>query len=274
MTNQKTRQNQSPPLTSEQIAKNIALASGNNLHCEVANYFRANDWSVSLSPYYVDPADSKSKEADLIVEKDFLSNKSNHSARFAVAIRLHIECKYVSDHAVFWFDAINSEQATKLAKGQGAFSAGNTSISQHHYLRNRPTVAKLYASQNDANRNEDKDPIYRALTQSLRGYINNRRVRESTLKRESWQTVHTFEYPVIVFSNFEKFFQTSIVNPGPPVPITDNFCFELDYAYRTSVIMNSIEYLLVDFVDFKRIQLFLDSMDLHIAAAHHMIQPS
>jgi hypothetical protein len=53
------------------VAKELAEKSGNSFQCKVANYFRANNWAVLLSPYYVDASSDKSRESDLIVEKFF-----------------------------------------------------------------------------------------------------------------------------------------------------------------------------------------------------------
>lgn len=45
--------------------------SGNNFHTKVATWLIDNGWHVTISPYYMDYATNKSREIDLVAEKEW-----------------------------------------------------------------------------------------------------------------------------------------------------------------------------------------------------------
>jgi hypothetical protein len=57
--------------------------SGNSFHAKVARWFNTHGWHVVVSPYYLDQAQSKARELDLVVEKvwpirDFANRLEGH----------------------------------------------------------------------------------------------------------------------------------------------------------------------------------------------------
>ena len=102
-------------------AKKLASESGNNFHVKVAReMMQANDWKITVSPYYMDQTQSKAREIDLILERQVTS--FNHK----VPVRLFIECKYIPPPScsVFWFAA----KTRRLQKGSSAHKGKGYSL--------------------------------------------------------------------------------------------------------------------------------------------------
>lgn len=229
-------------------AKKLAEKSGNSFQCKVANYFRAKNWAVLLSPYYVDASTDKSRESDLIVERSFpVTNYFAGTPERSVRLRLFIECKYVSEGVVFWMEAMDSAQAQNLVFARTPFVRDHQRTREHHYFQNSEPVAKLFAS--EQRKGEEGDPIYRALNQCLNGYIHNE-TRASMVPTVPKEETTQIDYPVIVCSDFNEFYWTSVANPADPTPIRRNFLLEVDYAYVSPRKGVTREYFLVDVVDF------------------------
>jgi hypothetical protein len=249
-------------------AKTLAEKSGNSFQCKVANYFRAKDWAVLLSPYYVDASTDKTRESDLIVERSFpVTNYFPGTPERSVRLRLFIECKYVSEGAVFWMDPMDSAQAQNLVFTRTPFIRDHQRTREHHYFQTSEPVAKLFAS--EQRKGEEGDPIYRALNQCLNGCIHNetRASMVSTLPKEETTRI---DYPVIVCSDVNRFYWTSVASPADPAPIRRNFLLEVDHAYLNAKKGISREYFLVDMVDFNNIDAFVKSIEIEMAAATYM----
>lgn len=253
-------------------AKKLVESSGNSFQCKVANYFRERDWAVLLSPYYVDASSDKPRESDLIVEKLFPVTMYFAGAEAkSVRLRLFVECKYVADGAVFWTDRMDDEQASQLIQSLTPLRRDHSYFREHHYFRGGGQVTKLFAS--SQSKREDGDPIYRALNQCLHGYIHNRS-RDSMVSTLPNEQIKLVDYPVIICSDFQKFYATTIASPAPdPVAVSDNFLVELNYAYLIRTKSNAqLEYFLVDMVDFSKLDAFLQCLQKEMKAATYMLE--
>ncbi len=146
-----------------QEVKNLVRQSGNNFHCQVTNYLSQKGWQTQVSPYYLDGATNKAREIDLIAEKSW-----SHNGPFnygSIHIKLFIECKYIPQINVFWFDTKDREAAKKWLASNTPFKENNSCIEGHHYLSQSESVAKLFASKKVPN--VENETIYKALNQSL-----------------------------------------------------------------------------------------------------------
>jgi hypothetical protein len=252
-------------------AKALAEKSGNSFQCKVANYFRGLDWAVALSPYYVDQSTDKIRESDLVVERSYpVKTYYAASPPQSLRIRLFIECKYVTEGAVFWMDAMDKVQAEKWVFTRTPIIKDHQRTKEHHYFQTNDPVAKLSAC--DTKKGEENDPIYKGLNQCLNGTINHGLTLPSMISKLPKEETKEVDYPVIVFSDFRKYYWTSVSNPADPVPVARNFLFEVDYAYINRHRAFARDYFLVDMVDFTRIDAFIKSIDAEAAAACFMLE--
>src|SRR5437016_5902374 len=96
----------------------FAATHGNNLHVRVASLLRANLWDVLISPYYRDNATDKAREADIIAEREFpITTPYGGINRGTLRFRLVIECKYIAEDTLCWFDGIDRQRADNLLFG-------------------------------------------------------------------------------------------------------------------------------------------------------------
>jgi hypothetical protein len=178
----------------------------------VANYFRDKNWIVTLSPYYVDLATDKPREADLIVEFGFPVPQTFAGAPpKSVPVRLFIECKYITQGVVFWFDCMDEAQAKNWIHSYTCIVANHIHTNEHHYLKRGGEVAKLFTSQKT--KGEDIDPMFRTVNQCLNGYLNNES-RPSRISNSAGEQVYRLDYPVIVCSTFKDYFYRTDVKTG------------------------------------------------------------
>ena len=49
--------------------KTIVEESGNSFHCKVARYLKEKEWTILVSPYYMDSATDKPREIDIVAQK-------------------------------------------------------------------------------------------------------------------------------------------------------------------------------------------------------------
>jgi hypothetical protein len=251
-------------------AKALAERSGNGFQCKVANYFRSRNWAVLVSPYYIDASTDKPRESDLIVEMSFaVKNYFAGNTPRSVRLRLFIECKYVSEGAVFWMEPMDMPRAQEFVFARTPFIRDRARNNDHHYFQTSEPVAKLFAS--EQRKGEEGDPIYKALNQCLNSYIHNGE-RDSLVSKIRNEEIITVDYPVILCSDFKRFYWTSFAAPADPVPLSRNFLIELNYAYldRRKCIFH--EYFLVDVVDFTAIDAFMASLEREAGTATFMCE--
>jgi hypothetical protein len=250
------------------VAKRIAAESGNAFHCRVANAFRDRGWATMLSPYYIDGSTDKVREIDLLAEKAFPVPGEFSRVPKSVRVRLHIECKYITQHVVYWFDSRDDRRALEWIFTNTPFRRNNTFVKDHHHLRGVTSVAKLFAT--EGKRSEDNDPIFRALNQCLNGFIQNRG-GDWLLPANEHEEVHLLEYPVIVCSDFATFFRTDIRAAQDPEPIADNFLLELNYAFVDRAGVSRRDYFLVDLIAFPSLDGFLAAIESEVQAAKMLV---
>lgn len=240
-----------------ELANKIIEASGNNFHCKVANFFVEKGWKIAISPYYVDSSTDKAREIDLVAETYFYTLDDFGQHNGYVRIQLHIECKYITQHHVFWFDNLNQSAARAMISRKTPFPTSNRYINEQHYLKHVDTIAKLFAGEKTTTSTEN-DPIFKAINQTLHSVVSNK-VFVSQLK--SLPCKATVQYPVIICNTFDKFFRTSIRGDEPPRPQRSNFQIELHYAYLTQAAKPVSEYFLIDVVSFETLPRFMQMLD-------------
>ncbi len=193
-------------------AKALATESGNSFQSRVVTYLRTHGWTVLVSPYYVDSATDKPRESDLIAEKVHQVPLTFGGPLKNLRMRLFIECKYITEGTVFWTDTMEGHQAHSWVYSHTPFVPNHVSTGRHHYFQNERPVAKLFAS--EKKKGEEGDAIFRALNQCLNGYVHNQ-ARDSLLVRGPHERVTQVDYPVLLCSDFAKFFSTAIAAALP-----------------------------------------------------------
>lgn len=245
----------------------LIRSSGNNFHAKVARWFSDNGWHVVISPYYMDQAQSKAREIDLVAEKLWPITDMFGRATKDIAVRLFIECKFVASDAVFWFADKDKESALGLVCAIGPFRRDNTYTEKHHYLSQSSRVAKLFATSNA--RAVENEPFYKALNQSLNA-MTSMRGQPLTIPsvRNSWQyPIAVLEYPVVVCNSFDRIFSVDFFADSEPEPIQDNFQLEVSYAYIDRNETHHNDYFLLDFVSFDKLTEFGEAIDIDGKAA-------
>ncbi len=240
--------------------QNIITLSGNSFQSKAIRFFRDKGWDVTVSPYYNDNLSDKPREIDIVATKTFPVKDYFNGYKGSVAVRLFVECKYVHDATVFWFDNIDTESAIKRAmKDTGLENPNlNTKIQSHHYLTTQ-TVAKLFAS-NQKNQ-KDNDIFYKALNQCLNAtlYYENR-TSAIRNKHDHDNILKIVNYPIIICDKFDNLFKTDFDNTSP-VPVDTNFVMEVNYAYLNQQKEHVDEYFLIDIVDYSNLESFLNLIE-------------
>lgn len=233
--------------------KRLIAGSGNNFHAKVARWLQSNGWHTVVSPYYMDQAQSKAREIDLVAEKLWPITDSLGNREGAVLVRLFVECKFVASESVFWFAPKNSDAAKALVCSFGPFQENNLYTEKHHYLSRCPTVAKLFASGND--RAPENDPFFKALNQALNATVAMRGQSPShpSLSGRHRGKLVMLEYPVVVCSSFDQLYATDFFNEAEPTPIRDPFQMEVQYAFLDRAGHQRNDYFLLDFTSFEQL---------------------
>jgi hypothetical protein len=256
--------------TIEEITS-LVNESGNNFHCKVTNYLKSKHWHTLISPYYMDGSTNKAREIDIIAEKMWSYEDTFEGVYGSMHIKLFIECKYIPQPNVFWFGSKDKVAAEKWLVTNTPFTERNIFTEKHHYLAECNKVAKLFSSKNSPK--EENEPIYKALNQSLNAMVNLRH-RGSILPDKmirNTRELATFELPVILCNNFEKFYRVEIDSEVTPDVIDENFQLEVNYAYIDLNKKNVNDYFLIDIVSFDKLDAFLDSLDNDIAAISEVL---
>ncbi len=244
----------------------IVSESGNSFHCRVTNYLRSKGWHTLVSPYYMDGSTNKPRELDLIAEKHWIYENRFQKKYGAVVIRLFIECKYISQPNVFWFSDMDIAAATDWLVSKTPLRSDNMFTERHHYLASERRVAKLFASKNKPN--PENEVMFRALNQSLNAmvYLRGRQSIIPDVLMGRIPILACIEMPVVVCNSFADFYRVEMENPGKPVRIDNNFKLEVNYAYSDPRGLQRSEYVLLDVVDFQRMDDHLGMLDADMAA--------
>ena len=173
----------------------------------------------------MDAATDKAREIDIIAERVYnIERWHTQQVDRAIVVRLYIECKYIVQDVVFWFDDLDVEHAMACINKK-VFTANNYDTQSHHYLAKPRSVAKLLASAQA--RNEENDPMFRALNQCLNGRIYHNR-RTLTVDTKQFTILTSLHYPVIMCSGFEKFHRVEVTaQPSKPLRIIESFLLDV-----------------------------------------------
>lgn len=235
--------------------------SGNNFHAKVARWFSEHGWNVVISPYYMDQAQSKAREIDLVAEKLWPTIDGFGRPTGDIAVRLFIECKFVASDAVFWFADKDKESALDLVCASGLFRRDNAYTQNHHYLCRSSRVGKLFATGNT--RGGENEPFYKALNQSLNAMTSMRgqSLTIPSVRNERRDPTAVLEFPVVICSSFDRIFSVDFFTDSEPEPIQDNFQLEVSYAYIDRSMAQRNDYFLIDFVAFDKLDEFGGAID-------------
>ena len=249
----------------------LVSESGNSFHCKVTNYLRDKGWYTLVSPYYMDNATSKPREIDLIAEKAWTYEDRLERKFGAVIIKLFIECKYIPQANVFWFSDKDVVSAKQWVITNTPLRENNIFTDKHHYLNNDPKVAKLFASKNMPN--VENEVVYKALNQSLNAmiYLRDRQSISPEFLKKRIPILATVEMPVILCNSFSDFYRVEMEDPGSPRPIDTNFQLEVNYAYLDRQRRNRTEYFLIDIIEFDKLDNFFNVLEEDIEAIFHLL---
>lgn len=235
----------------------IINESGNSFHCRVTNYLQEKGWHTLVSPYYMDSATNKQREIDLIAEKSWLYQDQFEEKYGTINIKLFIECKYIPQTNVFWFSDKDMTSTREWVLSNTPLRDRNMFADQHHYISTNPKVAKLFASKNKPN--VENEVIYKALNQSLNAmvYLRHRGSIIPEIPNRNNSILATVEIPVILCNSFEKFHRVEMEDSRIRQVINDNFQLEVNYAYMDQRQGHRNEYFLIDIVEFDKVDDFL-----------------
>lgn len=254
----------------EKKFQEIVSTSGNAFHSRVAGWLKSNGWTVMVSPYYMDHGQGKAREIDIIAEKVCHRRESFRHKTIIVVVRLYIECKFVSVPSVFWFADREQKLVEELVCESGPFRMDNTRTMEHHYLAGPRSVAKVFASA--TGREPDNEPFYRALNQVLnaRGSMREMNSFVQGLPERSTFAFRRIEFPVVVFDSLRNLRKVQFYGESKIEPIPENFQLEVRYAYNRADGTNRSEYLLVDFVEFDRLEIYCKSLNVDAEVVGHL----
>lgn len=254
-------------------AQKILDRSGNRFHFQVANYLSNNGWEIRISPYYLDNISDKPREIDLIAERAWeYSDMFNSQNSGTINNSLFIECKYLTNKAtVFWFAPKDHQAAVNLALKVGCLRPGHQSLNDYHYSGDHTSVAILFETASGGPNNQERDPFYKALNQSLHAMSALRKegsiISPKTHQEKLARIVINPQHPVIICNSFENLFKVDYASQTDLAPITDSyFQLEVNYFHRLADGRKVSEYFLIDIVDFSKIDNYLAVLDTNILA--------
>ena len=136
----------------------------------------------------------------------------------------------------------------------------NKRIQDHHYLK-KEDVAKLFASKND--KNQENEVFFKAISQSLNALTHFRNLRTNIpeSRRLHGSVLRTLHYPLIICNSFENFYSTSQINNSTLVEkIESPFELEINYAYPSKTATVN-EFFLIDVVSLPSLEEFLKEIE-------------
>jgi len=252
-------------MSTEKINK-LIINSGIVSHYKVLDILRKKEWSVLISPYYYDNIASATKEIDIIAEKqiDFV-DKFDKDVQ--INIQLFLECKYIKNEIVLWFDAVDMDKAVlKLEEITGLTILhkkldADIKPENFHYLENK-NVVKLFST----NTNKE-DVMYKAISQCLNSQIYYEQWIYGTIMNpfSNEAISRIIKYPVIVCDNFDNLVEVKFneKNDFSTCQIENSFLIETNYTHldKTGKLVES-SYFLIDVVDFDYFEKFLDKIEM------------
>ena len=263
----------------QQDVENFAKEHGNRFHAQVVSSLRKGGWSVTVSPFYRDIATDKAREADVFADKVFpMCSPYDRGKSFPVT--LVIECKYLKQEILFWFDKKDADQTKERIIKDIPELKDNANIEKHHWF-SVPEVAKLFATVNP-NRDErqpENEIIFSSIDKVLNCliYYRNTLPRRSTIPpgANSGPRIH---YPLIIVDSFSKMFKTTLDYPELVEGLDQKIWFpvEVNYAYigyGQGQRYHNLEYFLVDIVNNTRLAEYLDLLEKNDIGAVKIMYP-
>lgn len=263
----------------QQDVENFAKEHGNRFHAQVVSFLRKAGWSVTVSPFYRDIATDKAREADVFADKVF-PVCSPFAPGKSFPVTLVIECKYVKQEIVFWFDKKDADQTNERITKDIPVLKNNTNIEKHHWY-SEDEVAKLFATYNP-NRDErqpENEIIFTSIDKVLNCliYYRNTLPRRSTIPpgANSEPRIH---YPLIKVDSFSKMFKTTLDDPERFEPLDQKIWFpvEVNYAYilyGQGQKYQHLEYFLGDIVNFTKLGEYLALLEKNDIGAVKSMYP-
>ncbi|PIR66900.1 MAG: hypothetical protein COU51_01430 [Parcubacteria group bacterium CG10_big_fil_rev_8_21_14_0_10_36_14] len=249
----------------EEKINNLIDNSGIITHKKAIDILRAQGWKLSISPYYYDNIANSVREIDIIAEKPFYS-ASPYDSSVQINVQLFIECKYIEQEIVFWFDDKDMDKAvSRMEKNSGLEilhkkHGADIGMDKFHYLTS-DKVAKLFSS----NLNKE-DIVYKAITQCLNAQIYYDQWYDNPIHwsfpRNPQTITKILKYPIVICDNFSnlikvdfdendsKNYKTNVIN--------SHFQVETNYIFLDKNQKANSEYFLIDFLNIDDINSFLD----------------
>lgn len=255
-------------MTDKKTIDNLIKESGNEFHFKVVEHLRNKkdekgnlEWKVLVSPYYLDFATNKSREADIIAEKIFRTISEKQKKIFIA--RLFVECKHIEKETVFWFDYADDYGTEKRIENDIGLNLPDTK--HHHYFDNyikEEKVAKLFFSGKTEQENE---PFYKGINQCLNSLVYYERAfppKHSAFlatRKMDVPMLNIMNYPIIVLDGFDKLYRADNKSN-----IKDSFQLEINYAHENSV--SSVnELFVIDVVKLNGLDKLLKRIDTEIS---------
>lgn len=236
--------------------KEIIRDSGHQLHLQVIDLLRSCGWKVTISPFYNDPATGKARELDIIAEKIISVTSSLKKAsddlplEESLRVQFFIECKYIKNPLVFWFDDKNIPETQVFARSNKVLETIQESVLNqvhaqerrriHHYVKDTD-VAKLHKTQGT------QDNFFDGLSSVLNSWMIYNQIPKS----------NTVTFPIIILNSFNNVFRVDATNKNGFKKIVDSFQYEINYSCLKDSIQNS-QFCLVDILEVDRMDAFID----------------
>lgn len=235
--------------------QDILNTNGNNHHAKVVAKFRSLNWRTLVSPYYSDNITDKSREIDVIVERDFLLTDQFYDNLGPLRIRLFLECKYIVQETVLWFDEKDMERTYGLIDSLIGAETKRYKYQATNYLYGKAeSVAKLFGSKKG---NEENEVLSKAISQCLNAYIYYRHRTTSSSSTMDGVSA-SVSYPVIVCNSFDKFRRVDMSDASQKLElVTEPFQLEVNYAYLDGEKKPQNEFFLIDVITIDHIDNYL-----------------
>lgn len=254
--------------------KNLVERSGIITHYKTIDILRKKDWKAVVAPYYYDNVAGSVKEVDIIAEK-MISCVAQYpdESKVQIVIQLFLECKYVDQEIIFWFDDIDKNKAVSKLESETGLNirydnktSGDIGSEKFHYLIDKKSVKLFSANVNKA------DVIYKAINQVLnaQNYWNNSSPLLCPFSNyNNGYFKKIIKYPVIVCDNFTKLIEVELQNNGKysTKKIDNKFLIETNYICSNegvSKIQNS--YSLIDVVNLNYLGIFLNEIENEVTS--------
>ena len=259
-------------MQNNQKVEKLIESSGLLTHHKTIQVLKESGWSVLISPYYHDTLTGKSREIDIIAEKRFTAGSRAWNDEVEVVAQLFIECKFIKDEAIFWFDSKDEKGiADKIANELGWNISKNGSIINTNYSHSRQTfdcrelhyfkndrVVKIFSSSGTG----DKDVFYKGIDQCLGSLISHEQDGRNIIFKQKYEITNKkiIRFPIISCGNYQNIFSVEIDNDGKPNHSQikdDNTQMEINYSYLNKAGAALKTLFIIDVVNLDKLADFL-----------------